>query len=322
MRANYASLAVFAGLASVATSDGLPPDAIPIQCATICGPMVELTALCDVHSRVRRRRAMEHEQNLGSREWVPKLAVEPKVGARAPPAVGQTPYRPIRDDDRLHRRNFTVIRPAPTSFAPVVVASLNLRPTTTLSHLNPIVVDRISHRRTTTSTELTVPTTFRQPSPPPSVVTPDPDVTDGDADLPEVPTVPTVPTVPAQPSVAPTDVLAPPVNPPVFSPPPQPSTNNNPATTTVTLGDASNTLSSPPMEATGGKEQKGTHNGTPATPMVDDMAEEQCVCLNTSFDVAQVAALCSSCIDSTGDPLNSKCASGTHEFSSTAKQVG
>jgi hypothetical protein len=71
----------------------------------------------------------------------------------------------------------------------------------------------------------------------------------------------------------------------------------------VTLGGGDNTLSAPPLEATGGKEQKGTNNGH-AHPIANDIAEEQCVCLNTSFDVAQVAALCASCIESTGDLNN------------------
>jgi hypothetical protein len=35
-------------------------------------------------------------------------------------------------------------------------------------------------------------------------------------------------------------------------------------------------------------------------------AEERCVCLNTSFNVAEIAGLCASCIGMVADTQNSK----------------
>ncbi|KAF6520046.1 hypothetical protein HZS61_016463 [Fusarium oxysporum f. sp. conglutinans] len=74
-------------------ADVLPPDDIPLMCVTICGPIVELTAKCDVH----HHRLAKRQPNP---EWVPKLAVEPL------------------EDDGLHKRSFSIIRAAPTSFPP------------------------------------------------------------------------------------------------------------------------------------------------------------------------------------------------------------
>ncbi|KAH7473822.1 hypothetical protein FOMA001_g12322 [Fusarium oxysporum f. sp. matthiolae] len=74
-------------------ADVLPPDDIPLMCVTICGPIVELTAKCDVH----HHRLAKRQPNP---EWVPKLAVEPL------------------EDDGPHKRSFSIIRAAPTSFPP------------------------------------------------------------------------------------------------------------------------------------------------------------------------------------------------------------
>ncbi|EXL72671.1 hypothetical protein FOPG_11826 [Fusarium oxysporum f. sp. conglutinans race 2 54008] len=93
MRLSWARQAAITGLVAVAMADVLPPDDIPLMCVTICGPIVELTAKCDVH----HHRLAKRQPNP---EWVPKLAVEPL------------------EDDGLHKRSFSIIRAAPTSFPP------------------------------------------------------------------------------------------------------------------------------------------------------------------------------------------------------------
>ncbi|KAI1024771.1 hypothetical protein LB503_007464 [Fusarium chuoi] len=50
MRLSWARQAAITGLVAVAIADVLPPDDIPLMCVTICGPIVELTAKCDVHN--------------------------------------------------------------------------------------------------------------------------------------------------------------------------------------------------------------------------------------------------------------------------------
>ncbi|KAF4341162.1 hypothetical protein FBEOM_5032 [Fusarium beomiforme] len=93
MRLSWARQAAITGLVVVAIADVLPPDDIPLMCVTICGPIVELTAKCDVHNH----RLVKRQPNP---EWVPKLAVEP------------------HEDDGLYKRSFSIIRAAPTSFPP------------------------------------------------------------------------------------------------------------------------------------------------------------------------------------------------------------
>lgn len=93
MRLSWARQAAITGLVAVAIADVLPPDDIPLMCVTICGPIVELTAKCDVHNH----RLAKRQPNP---EWVPKLAAEPL------------------EDDGLHKRSFSIIRAAPTSFPP------------------------------------------------------------------------------------------------------------------------------------------------------------------------------------------------------------
>lgn len=213
MKTSHASLAVFSGLAAVVTADALPPEDIPVQCATICGPVVELTSACNVHQmRLLKRRRVD------DRMWVPKLGVEPKVGA-------------VRDDDRVEKREFSVIVQAPTSFPPDVVSptTLDSRPTSRPTKVHPVIVDSSS-------------TNPPSPSSPPAATT------------------------------APGD----------STPVPLPST-----TASLQDGTTAGDLA----------EQKGW-----AAP---EGAEEQCVCLNDSFDVGSVTALCASCITQAGDVENS-----------------
>ncbi|KAF4994075.1 hypothetical protein FGRMN_5990 [Fusarium graminum] len=93
MRVSWTRQAVICGLVAVAAADTLPLDDIPLMCVTICGPIVELTAKCNVHQHRLAKRQPDPE-------WVPKLAVEPP------------------QDDELYKRSFSIIRAAPTSFPP------------------------------------------------------------------------------------------------------------------------------------------------------------------------------------------------------------
>ncbi|KAM5354291.1 hypothetical protein ACJ41O_000941 [Fusarium nematophilum] len=108
MKLSLAGQAVLTGLAAIVTADMLPPDDIPLMCVTICGPIVELTSKCDVHGQRLAKRNLEGA-------WVPKLAVEPPE---------TEPLRvEARDQNDLEKRSFSIIRAAPTSFPPDLVAA-------------------------------------------------------------------------------------------------------------------------------------------------------------------------------------------------------
>ncbi|KFA67352.1 hypothetical protein S40285_07022 [Stachybotrys chlorohalonatus IBT 40285] len=226
MRTAAASLAVLTGLAAIVTADSLPFGSIPAQCATICGPIVELTSICNVHQPTLKRRRIEQqpprraEVDADSRRW-----------------AGE-------DDGDVEKRSFSVIRAAPTSFPANIIdellRTLDLRPTSTITRIRPSVI---------TSTTSVVVTSEAPPTPPSGSL---------------------------------------------------PPSSQPPVTTTVTLGEPA---SSAPAEATSAGLKKGAdHNSDQQA--VDDMAEEQCVCLNESFDVPRVAGLCASCIMQAGDVDN------------------
>ncbi|KAM0191583.1 hypothetical protein ACHAPA_007088 [Fusarium lateritium] len=145
MKLSWARQAAVSGLVAVAVADMLPLDDIPLMCVTICGPIVELTAKCDVH---QHRLAKRHAEP----EWVPKLAVEP----------------PEADD--LHKRSFSIIKAAPTSFPPPYgpeEESTSLSTTsssTTIAEKTTVVEHHVTSLLDATTSSLIRSTTIIQPT--------------------------------------------------------------------------------------------------------------------------------------------------------------
>ncbi|KAF4971226.1 hypothetical protein FSARC_1948 [Fusarium sarcochroum] len=210
MRLSWAGQAAISGLVGITMANVLPLDDIPLMCVTICGPIVELTSKCDIHGNHLAKRQPQAP-------WVPKLAVEPPE---------TDPLRFDRRDDELHKRSFSIIRAAPTSF-PQQIATTESE---SLSSTSSVDSDRVTDRsttRTTTASSLIRSTTQARP-------------------------------------------------------------------TRSTSGDRS-------MAASG--TSWGTSQQTGSSPAEGD-PEQECVCLNKSFDVAKVAALCQDCIVVDGHKQN------------------
>ncbi|KAF5641560.1 uncharacterized protein FTJAE_4037 [Fusarium tjaetaba] len=202
-------------------ADVLPPDDIPLMCVTICGPIVELTAKCDVHNH----RLAKRQPNP---EWVPKLAVEPV------------------EDDGLHKRSFSIIRAAPTSFPPQFEPQESTTSSTSTS----------TSRSTPTSTAKSTPASMKWVA----------DDTSAEEQ-----------TMTMRRSVISSSFVSSEVNQP-----------------TKTLQGDSGTAS---MTSWGASLQ--TQSVVP-----EDDPERECVCNNTSFDVAKIAALCQDCIVVDGHKQN------------------
>jgi hypothetical protein len=148
MKLSWARQAAVSGLVAVAMADMLPLDDIPLMCVTICGPIVELTAKCDVH---QHRLAKRHAEP----EWVPKLAVEP----------------PEADD--LHKRSFSIIKAAPTSFPPpfgpeestsLSTTSSSTSSSTTIAEKTTVVEHHVTSLLDATTSSLIRSTTIIQPT--------------------------------------------------------------------------------------------------------------------------------------------------------------
>ncbi|KAF4447746.1 hypothetical protein F53441_8765 [Fusarium austroafricanum] len=208
MRLSWARLAAITGLVAIAIADVLPPDDIPLMCVTICGPIVELTAKCDVHNH---RRLAKRQP---SPEWVPKLAVEPPEG------------------DELHKRSFSIIRAAPTSFPPQFTPEKSTPTSTTRSApQDPSAAEKsvTMRQKTMTTSSLSTPSTVQ------------------------------------------------------------------PTKSTMMLGESA-TMSRTSWEA--------SMRTQSLAPVAEDDPERECVCKNTSFDVAKIAALCQDCIVVDGHKQN------------------
>ncbi|KAK7403789.1 hypothetical protein QQX98_010431 [Neonectria punicea] len=235
MKTAQASLALISGLMAAVAADALPPEDIPLQCITICGPIVELTTDCNVHYRRLKKRNLD---DLARPEWVPKLAVEPPEGEAPLQARGEAV-------ESFEKRSFSVIVAAPTSFPFALTAStvLNLRPTSTLTRINPVV------EQSSSSSTL----------------------------------------------------------------PKRTTTSNQASTTTTTISFTTSIFNSAASKSISDDSQSPTTSSwgwdndlqEPQGKLYSqDSAEEDCVCLNESFDVAKVAALCASCIAVAGYPDN------------------
>ncbi|RFU74340.1 hypothetical protein TARUN_7967 [Trichoderma arundinaceum] len=255
MKACCLSLPAFFGLSALATAEALPPDAVPVMCAAICGPIVELSSMCS-----------------------PKRSVDRETHLRQ---AREDDGRQVEENEQIEKR-FSVIVPAPTTFPPGLLESLY----SSVSSQTPVPP--------------VPPVSWPQPSPSPYA-----------------------PIVPSQ-SLAP---IAPPTySQPVQPPPAQapPSTANNllqttpqPAPPSPTSPTSSNTKIShlPANALTSSIHHTSTaptiigsdgNNGQTGGWGVKENAEEKCVCLNDSFNVAEIAGLCASCISMNADTQNSE----------------
>lgn len=260
MKTSSTSLGVISGLIVLAAADALPPEDVPIPCATICGPIVELSSKC-VPSKGNRKRDIIIE---GLRTGDEADASQNEDGV----------------DGEMDKRFFTVV-PAPTSF-PAQLSSVLLNPyggsggddeESSSVRLNgspfritPVIV------QTPRNTTLIIPTARPPPSlASPSLRPPPP------AQVPAVMSSATLVLPPSRPFGA-----APTLN-PSRSPP------SDPAKAPMSMS----MVAEPNMS-----------DGADAGQPLD--TEARCVCLNRSFDVALVAALCTSCITKNGDSQTGK----------------
>ncbi|KAM3502746.1 hypothetical protein MY11210_008973 [Beauveria gryllotalpidicola] len=263
--------------------EALPPESIPIQCASICGPMVELTSICSGRSsqensapflNSRRKRANEN-QNTGA---------DRKQEAKRQP----------KDGVELAKRNFTVIVPAPTSFpSSLLVQTGTLAPPhqSKITQIRPTVIFPVQEPPPHPSPSPPPPSSSSAPPPPPAVATP-----------------------------APTQQ-----HPSTSTPTESDVQQNSPSTTGLVGGSVSPTTSRRPqssVDATNdgdegndddGSDDGDDHNHTNSSGAKPDKnedgwvmedGEEECVCENKSFNVARVAALCSSCIATASEQQN------------------
>ncbi|OAR02824.1 hypothetical protein LLEC1_07719 [Akanthomyces lecanii] len=320
-------------------AEALPRDGIPLQCATICGPMVELSAICSGgnskdNSLLSKRRDTTHEKR--------KAAAEQR----------ETTTRRPSDRGHLAKRDLTVIVVAPTSFPssllvqdgtidpPRESALTQTRPTRIFpSEILPTQVPPPGN----SALAQTRPTRIF-----PSEILPTQEPPPQGSTLAQ-----TRPTRIYPSEILPTQVPPPPPPPPSQSasstpplPPPPPSatpasSQTQPPTSQPTqpsddddddgaggstessrkaVTSTSATSRAPPkssMDAMrigggssgGGGQGAGTSNGTVPYDMDQGIwtmndGERDCVCNNKSFNVPSVAALCSSCIAKANDLQN------------------
>lgn len=230
MKASFTTgLAILSSLVPIVVAMALPPQDVPIVCATICGPLVELSDICSPRKASKREIGSVQNTQL----WASKLAAGQKIEGgnhnnrrwRAVTSQGET-----QKEEPLEKR-FSIIVAAPTSFPASLLIDISATP--------------------------------KAPNP--------------------TPTTPVVQTT--QPAK-------------VTPPPQQPPPNPNPA---VTRPPGQATTTSRPQKIPSDGNNGMDTNGW----AVRGGAEADCVCLNNSFNVSQVAALCSSCVAQQADRQNS-----------------
>ncbi|KAJ6443203.1 guanyl-nucleotide exchange factor (Sec7) [Purpureocillium lavendulum] len=313
MKTPHARLAVLSGLAAVASASALPPGSVPLRCATICGPVVELSALCSTPPRRLAKRQSVEAPPMAKRDWSDSSGSSNEDGEHSAP----------------EKRAFiiTFVAPPPTSlpFEPTATTR-DARPPSMwaqqavpsrISHVHPVIV------APTTTTETTTAATYlhheQYVSVPPAATrsTMAPFTTTGLAlgangppqDTTMHPAV-VVPSViggvpPSAPWIATStsSFAAPPTTTTTMEPIPIPTPTSSTTTmtaTTTTSADAATTGVGDDMDMrqdgdNGDGDGDGDDDGDGLTP------EEACVCKNTSFDVPLVSGLCADCIMQGGD---------------------
>ncbi|UNI20529.1 hypothetical protein JDV02_006607 [Purpureocillium takamizusanense] len=325
-------------LAAVASAgNALPPDSIPLRCATICGPMVELTALCSVPSpgRMAKRRRVDNLATPGRQQnhrtaSIATTAATEQAEEKGEGAEGSVEVAGVAGDagddsgvGELEKRSFVTIVAPPTSLPPgFTVSTPDTTPSSSeawTAQQGVVVSPRISRVTPVISTRARQPdqyiTTTPTPGAPPSPIGVSTTGLALGADGPPRGSTVNSPVMPS--SAAPTsqqslpdddggdDSTATPPPPP--PPPPPPTTVTTTAATATSVADAV-TKGPSPGGSNMGMEQDG-HGGNGGNGDGDGDGdapdpEEECVCKNRSFDVAQVAGLCADCIMQGGDLHN------------------
>ncbi|KAL6798264.1 hypothetical protein J3E68DRAFT_283066 [Trichoderma sp. SZMC 28012] len=247
-------------LFAIAAGEALPPNAVPVMCAAICGPIVELSSMCSP------KRSLEGSESDHL-----------DLRARLRQARRQNENQ-FDERDRIEKR-FSVIIPAPTTFPPDLWAG-QYPPAS-----SPIP-------------EISTPLSQSPASVPPQYYSPP--VQSLPAAAPAPAPAPALQTTP--------NYLPPSTSQPVPQSPTsfatwsvQPTSNSAPTRTTKSASTSSKHQTSmrPTIIGSSGDDDDLT-GGWGET----ENAEEKCVCLNTSFDVAEIAGLCASCISMKADTQN------------------
>lgn len=268
------SIVLLSYFAVAILGEGLPPDSIPINCATICGPMVELTSKCSPRSATKNLRFRRLDHNS-------KGAIVKPQGLQV--NEGRASGGGVKG------RDFTLIVPAPASFPPTLLIQES---TTTKAQQNIQTAHNLPQSAQTTLhlrpfPAAPIPANPAAPPPPPP---PPPQPAPG-ANLPSTSRQPSS-HVNQEPSARTSSV-----------PPAKPSLaggdNDSRAATAGPQPTRSQNRGDQDQDGDDDGDQDNaasTNSPTPDRWNMSQDGEQQCVCLNQSFDVAQVAALCSSCI--------------------------
>lgn len=266
------SLFVFLAILSLAAADALPLDSIPAMCATICGPIIELSSMCSP-----KRSLGSLGSDLNGKAHHPKRA-ECLDGRRIEPI----------------EKHFTVIVAAPSSLPSGLLGLLHslFPPKPSSSPLPPA-----SWPQSSSSSSPIPPSKNPASMPLPYSY------------LTMRPSVQPLPTASNNPVL--TDTTAP-------RPAPTPSITSTarsvmssasvkkgmktPDLATISTTTASQHTSMVPTILGSDGDMGGETSGWGMT----ENPEEQCVCSNESFNVAEIAGLCASCISMIADAQNGK----------------
>ncbi|KAJ4855867.1 hypothetical protein T069G_09235 [Trichoderma breve] len=243
-------------LFAIAAGEALPPNAVPVMCAAICGPIVELSSMCSP------KRSLEGSESdhldLRARLRQVKRQNENQFDERA----------------RIEKR-FSVIVPAPTTFPPDLLAGQY-----------PAASSPIP--------EITTPLS-QSPAPvPPQYYSPPAQSPPAAAPAPALPTTP---------NYLPPSTLQPVPQSPTSSATwsGQPTSISAPTRTAKSASTTSKHQTSMHPTIIGASGDDGDLTGGWGET---ENAEEKCVCLNNSFNVAEIAGLCASCISMKADTQN------------------
>ncbi|KAL0944922.1 uncharacterized protein CTRU02_202809 [Colletotrichum truncatum] len=291
MRRTDASALVIAGLAALAKARELQIDDVPVECATICGPIVELSFRCDVDNsfdelrRLKRRNIDSPRQNVppSRRQVRAKPVLTPRRHHRKQQEDQETDATPSAAPDQAAPANGEEVQQQPQQdvqqqpaqdAAPVFITTL------------PFAAPSPDPQVTPSETAQTTPTPDAQQQSTPAPVAAQPDVT--------TPSAAVTPSAPAA-SSPPIPQITPPIPPPVVI---VPSIAISIPQIAISLpfqqppAQQSQAPSPPPPQGGGSGEKK------PEQKLAEDRenAERDCICKNKSFDVQLLAGMCQSCI--------------------------
>ncbi|EHK44856.1 hypothetical protein TRIATDRAFT_318430 [Trichoderma atroviride IMI 206040] len=261
-------LFVFLAVLSLVAAEALPPNSIPAMCVAICGPIVELSSMCSP------------KRSLGG--------FESDLNGEA-----QHPKRAERLDGRRIEKHLTVIIAAPTSFPSGLLGLLHslFPPEPSALSLPPAPWP---HSSLSSSPILPPATPASTPPLPNNYLT-------------MRPSVQPLPTTSS--NLLSTDTTVP-------YPAPTPTITSNawPTTSTASVKKGMKT----PDLATVSTAAASQHNSMMPTVLgldgdaggetsgwgMTENAEEQCVCSNESFNVAEITGLCASCVNMIANSQN------------------